>query len=206
MTQRLFRPLLVSAFVIVFAQAHAASFDCNKGRSLTEKMICRDPALSKLDDTLGQLYWKARRTVIDRRAFLVDSDSKWAWREVNCRDTACLGTWYAARIDELRLLVESMRTGTRAMPGVPARLSDPNNEQPAPSIPAPPLTAIATRQCTAANPGIVIAAQCRTVLGESRSPWKARPHNGDWFCGVAMLPPADLSAAPEAEAQAQAAR
>jgi uncharacterized protein len=43
-------------------------------------VICNDPALSKLDNTLGQLYWKARRRVGNRRAFLTDSDSKWARR------------------------------------------------------------------------------------------------------------------------------
>jgi uncharacterized protein len=70
-------------------------------------VICNDPALSKLDNTLGQLYWKARRRVGNRRAFLTDSDSKWAWREANCRDAACLGTWYATRIEELQKLIDS---------------------------------------------------------------------------------------------------
>jgi Uncharacterized protein conserved in bacteria, putative lipoprotein len=106
------RPLLIAALMLAHPVAHATSFDCNRGRSLTEKMICNDPALSKLDDTLGQLYWKARRRVSNRRAFLTDSDSKWAWREANCRDAACLGTWYATRIEELQTLIEGMQPGT----------------------------------------------------------------------------------------------
>jgi uncharacterized protein len=73
--------------------AHANSFDCNRGRSLTERMICNDPALSKLDDTPGQLYWKAWRRVINGRAFLTDSDSKWAreanWRDRRVEDVGC---------------------------------------------------------------------------------------------------------------------
>ncbi|CAH2794010.1 MAG: Uncharacterized protein conserved in bacteria, putative lipoprotein [uncultured Paraburkholderia sp.] len=190
--------------MLASAQAYATSFYCNKGRSLTEKMICRDPVLSKLDDTLGQLYWKARRRFINRRAFLVDGNSKWAWHEVNCRDTACLGTWYATRIDELQQLIESMRTGATATPSSPTRQDDPDNARPAPSMPAPPPMALAALQCTAANPGIVINAQCPTVLGESGTesgtPWRAKPHSGDWFCGVAMLSPADMSATTQAEA------
>ena len=109
---KIFRPIFVAALMLTHLPAHATSFDCTRGRSLTERMICNDPALSKLDDTLGQLYWKARRRVVNRRAFLTDSDSKWAWREANCRDAACLGTWYATRIEELQRLIESMQTGT----------------------------------------------------------------------------------------------
>jgi len=172
------------------ALTHAASFDCNKGRSLTEQMICHEPALSKLDDTLGQLYWKARRRVANRRAFLTDSDSKWAWREANCRDTACLGTWYATRIEELQKLVESLQAGTPTPPATPV----------APDTRSRPLTApvssegVAMLQCTAANPGIVVNEQCSAVLKQSGSQWKYQPHEGDWFCGVATLAPAQMQA------------
>ncbi|MFM0646959.1 hypothetical protein PQR14_21760 [Paraburkholderia bryophila] len=165
------RPCLIAALMLASLPAHATSFDCNKGRSLTERMICNDPALSTLDDTLGQLYWKARRRVVNRRAFLNDSDSKWAWREANCRDTACLSTWYATRIDELQRLNASLQADTQA--------------------PLPPAqkTTTAMLQCTAANPGIVVNDQCSTVLSENGSRWKYKPHGGDWFCGVAMLEP-----------------
>ena len=168
------RPCLIAALMLVSLSAHATSFDCNKGRSPTERMICDDPALSTLDDTLGQLYWKARRRVVNRRAFLNDSDSKWAWREANCRDAACLSKWYATRIEELQRLNASLRTDT----------------QPESKSTAAPTTATAMRQCTAANPGIVVNDQCATVLREHGSRWKYTPHGGDWFCGVATLEPA----------------
>lgn len=186
----LIRPLLIATLMLAHPLVHAASFDCNRGRSLTEKMICHDPALSKLDDTLGQLYWKARRRVADRRAFLTDSDSKWAWREANCRDATCLGTWYATRIEELQALVESLRAGTKPPSVTPAE----------PDAPVRPLTApmqsesMALLQCTAANPGIVVNEQCSAVLKETGSQWKSRPHDGDWFCGVATLAPAEMRA------------
>jgi uncharacterized protein len=179
-TMKIFRPLLVAALMLTYLPAHATSFDCNRGRSLTERMICNDPALSKLDDALGQLYWKARRRVIDRRAFLTDSDSKWAWREANCRDVECLGTWYATRIEELQRLIESMRTGA---PDIPA---EPELRRKA-VMPALQQSETAMLRCTAANPGIVVNDQCSTVIRQSTGRWKYQPHGGDWFCGLAML-------------------
>jgi hypothetical protein len=64
----LFRPLLIAGLLLAHPCANATSFDCQRGRSPTERMICGDPALSTLDDTLGQLYWKARRRITQRRA------------------------------------------------------------------------------------------------------------------------------------------
>jgi uncharacterized protein len=168
---KIVRPILVAALMSTYLPAQATSFDCNRGHSLTEKMICTDPALSKLDDALGQLYWKARRRVANRRAFLNDSDSKWAWREANCRDAACLSAWYATRIDELERLIESMRSGTPNVPAEPLPLQQ---------------AATMALQCTAANPGIVLHDQCSSVLKQNTH-WRYEPHGGDWFCGLAMV-------------------
>ncbi|WP_027799925.1 lysozyme inhibitor LprI family protein [Paraburkholderia dilworthii] len=189
---KIVRSVLIAALLIAHSSAHAASFNCNKGRSLTEKMICNEPALSRLDDVLGQLYWKARRRAIDRRRLIADSDSKWAWREANCRDAACLRMWYAARIDELEQLIASLQTGAPpalAQPPEPADALKPAQpERPRkPPMPAPPAVDTAMLQCTAAHPGIAIGEQCASVIKQNDSHWKYRPHGGDWFCGVAML-------------------
>jgi len=187
---KIFRSLFVAALMLTHLPAHATSFDCHRGRSLTERMICNDPALSKLDDTLGQLYWKARRRVINRRTFLIDSDNKWAWREANCRDAACLGTWYATRIEELQRLIESMQTGTPDEPDEPDRPTEPDTQRKA-TMPALQQTETAMLQCTAAHPGIVVNDPCSTVIKENNGRWKYQPHGGDWFCGLAMLSPVD---------------
>lgn len=187
------RTLLIAALMLAHPVAHATSFDCNRGRSLTEKMICNDPALSKLDDTLGQLYWKARRRVGSRRAFLTDSDSKWAWREANCRDAACLGTWYATRIEELQRLIASMQAGTPLPPITPTTPIEPDTRRRPLSAPVQP-AAMAMHQCTAAQPGIVVNEQCSTVLNETGGQWRHLPRGGDWFCGIAMLAPAQMQA------------
>jgi uncharacterized protein len=199
---KVFRPLLIAGLMLAHLPAHATSFDCHKGRSLTERMICNDPALSKLDDTLGQLYWKARRRVVERRAFLDDSDSKWAWREANCRDAACLGKWYATRIEELQRLIESMRTGTPPAPLPAAPVPDGSDiartavaqDGRKPSLATARAAQPALLECTAANPGPVVNEQCSTVLRERGNPWKYEPHGGDWFCGVAMVGSSQMEA------------
>jgi uncharacterized protein len=220
---KVFRPLLIAGLMLTHLPAHATSFDCNRGRSLTEKMICNDPALSKLDDTLGQLYWKARRRVINRRAFLNDSDSKWAWREENCKDAACLGTWYTTRIGELEQLIETMRTGAPAAQSAaqPATQPDeqsgtqPGMQAPTPTAPVQPLTPRKTSlasahpieagllQCTAANPGLVVSDQCSTVLKSAGNQWKYQPRGNDWFCGVATLEQPAAASSPSTPQQTQ---
>ncbi|WP_233848369.1 lysozyme inhibitor LprI family protein [Paraburkholderia sp. HD33-4] len=175
----LFRPLLIAGLLLAHPYANATSFDCQRGRSPTERMICGDSALSTLDDTLGQLYWKARRRVAQRRAFIDDSDSKWAWREANCRDAACLRTWYATRIDELQRLLASLSSGARHAVSVDV-------DGPAPSDPS-------TLQCTAAKPGLVVNDQCASVIGQSGKQWKYQPRDADWFCGVATLEAPDIA-------------
>lgn len=46
--------------------AHAASFDCAKAASTTEKLICGNPAVSLLDEQLGQAYKQALTNADDK--------------------------------------------------------------------------------------------------------------------------------------------
>lgn len=47
---------LLFAGSLCLSGAHAASFDCGKARTAVEKAICRDPALGRLDEAIGQAY------------------------------------------------------------------------------------------------------------------------------------------------------
>ena len=113
---KIFRTAVFASLLLTHLPAHATSFDCNKGRSITEQLICHRADLSKLDDLLGKLYWQARRSVSNPKAFRADSDSKWAWREANCNDEACLRTWYTGRIQELQLLLTSLQQEPSGQP------------------------------------------------------------------------------------------
>ncbi|WP_144156440.1 lysozyme inhibitor LprI family protein [Paraburkholderia sp. BCC1885] len=199
------RTALLASLLLTHLPAHATSFDCSKGRSRPEQLICHQPDLSRLDDQLGKLYWQARRSVADPKAFRTDSDSKWAWREANCTDEACLKTWYSGRIAELQRLLAGLPQSA------PARQSNPDDAPPRPreitrdpqrralaraalqnaddADAAANVSATATLQCTAAEPGIVLHEQCATVLKEDAR-WQYPARNGDWFCGLANLPQA----------------
>jgi uncharacterized protein len=120
---KIFRTTVFASLLLTHLPAHATSFDCNKGRSITEQLICHRADLSKLDDALGKLYWQARRAVSNPRAFRADSDSKWAWREANCSDEECLRTWYTGRIQELQLLLTSLQ---QEPSGQPDKSTQPN--------------------------------------------------------------------------------
>lgn len=49
--------VFVGIAVCLWAQTPmAASFDCAKARTLTEKLVCADPTLSRLDEQLDDAY------------------------------------------------------------------------------------------------------------------------------------------------------
>lgn len=100
----------------VSTSAFAVSFDCSKAHSVSEKLICADPALSAADDTLAQVYRAARDRADDRAAFKRDSDAAWNWRESHCSDRACLSEWYTNRI---AMYTSGSKPVTNS--GVPAR-------------------------------------------------------------------------------------
>jgi uncharacterized protein len=181
-TMTLFKTTLFSMLLLGSPLvAHATSFDCNLGHSATEQLICHNPGLSKLDDELGKLYWKARRAVADKRSFRADSDAKWTWRETHCTDETCLTTWYSGRIGELQQMVDDLQS-----------ISTPSPVRTAAErvLPEP---AIAIGQCTVAEPGMISLDNCRSLIN-SNMHWKYDAHGGDWFCGVAVLDESKLPA------------
>lgn len=79
----------------------AASFDCSKAASTTEKMICNDPAISKLDEQLAAAYKTASDAATDKDA-LKTQQRDWLKQNRNlCGDTTCLTQTYQNRIAEL---------------------------------------------------------------------------------------------------------
>ena len=82
------------------------SFDCRRARSNTEKMICSDAELSRLDRELGRAYDRARNAASDPAAFRRESDLEWRRRETICQDRGCLLRWYAYRRVQLVNVIE----------------------------------------------------------------------------------------------------
>lgn len=95
-------------FVLFSTALHAASFDCAKARSTSEKLICNTPHLSILDEDLFQVYKAARSAVVDWQEsypngqtpsewFKSDGRQAWLQREATCQDVTCLEIWYTER-------------------------------------------------------------------------------------------------------------
>ncbi|MBK4726368.1 DUF4431 domain-containing protein [Pantoea agglomerans] len=74
--------------------AHAASFDCTKASSVSEKLICTTPALSQADDQLAKVYREAKTASGNSSEFRQMTKENWALRE-QCKTAACLSEWYS---------------------------------------------------------------------------------------------------------------
>ncbi|TDN61774.1 hypothetical protein [Paraburkholderia sp. BL10I2N1] len=186
------RYILLAGLLLADTSAHATSFDCNKGHSVAERLICHNADLSKLDDQLGKLYWKVRRATSNRRSFINDSDSKWAWREANCTDEVCLTVWYSGRIEELQRLLADTQPGETP----PPQPQGPNaGATRALAAGAPLREKNLVRQCTATDLGMTWHDQCATVLKQNTG-WRRQAPDDGWFCSMAMLEPSH--AAPDA--------
>ena len=79
---------------------HAASFDCSKASSPTEKMICSDGTLSQLDGVLGDAYRKAKDRAASK-AELKQKQNRWLPTRNACHDRKCIQRAYELRIKEL---------------------------------------------------------------------------------------------------------
>lgn len=95
-------------FLGVATVAQAASFDCARAKSKIERKICADPALSKADEALAQIYKEELRT-FPIPEFIKDSQRAWLDSLAQCiefeankdgNDLSCIGM-YRARIDSL---------------------------------------------------------------------------------------------------------
>lgn len=96
---RILLPLLLAAKPPL---ASAASFDCAKAGSVTEKRICADTRLSALDEQLNTAYKAAVKAVKDRAALTADQKNWMVHTRDACTDTACLAGAYTTRIAWLK--------------------------------------------------------------------------------------------------------
>lgn len=87
----------LAAFALAIAlgasAASAASFNCAKARSYSEKLICSDPQLSAADDDLARVYGAAKEKTGNSKQFRRFVEENWKRRE-QCADPACVRSWY----------------------------------------------------------------------------------------------------------------
>ncbi|MGB9107233.1 MAG: lysozyme inhibitor LprI family protein [Telluria sp.] len=80
--------------------SHGASFNCNSAVTSTEKIICSDAQLSRMDDQLARAY-KTVFTTLDgnNKKYLIAEQKSWLKNSRNlCDDLSCLLRSYETRI------------------------------------------------------------------------------------------------------------
>lgn len=99
---RTFDYIAAMLFVTASGVCNAASFDCAKATTRTEKLICDDAELSKLDEQLSAAYQEAMVKGVNK-----DSVKQWqkGWlffTRDDCANVSCLKKAYASHIVELQ--------------------------------------------------------------------------------------------------------
>lgn len=79
------------------------SFDCSKASTFSEKAICSDPLLGKLDGALSENYKSMLASNIGEgaRSDLKTTQRKWLTERNKCTDNQCLANAHRKRIDEV---------------------------------------------------------------------------------------------------------
>lgn len=100
--------LIIALFTGCFSlTANAASFDCSKASSTTEKLICGDESISKLDEQLASSYKQALEAATDKDA-VKKQQIEWLKQQRVCKDVECLANAYQERINQLSVLSTSV--------------------------------------------------------------------------------------------------
>jgi uncharacterized protein len=104
------------------------SFNCAKAHSFSEKLICSDPELTRIDYDLSVLYAQAKLATHNSAAFKQTNNEEWLWREKNCNDRNCVLQWYEHRRVQLN---DMLAISKKSLPTIPPAGSLPATAEPA---------------------------------------------------------------------------
>lgn len=97
----------VFSILVVSGQANSASFDCNKATTWTEKTICKNPELSKLDDAMVTKYKKKLSSKpeyedikVYKNNLIIDQQLWLNFQRNTCTDIQCLIREYREYVEE----------------------------------------------------------------------------------------------------------
>lgn len=83
------------------------SFACGAARTASERLVCRDPQLARMDRDLNRAFEDAVASGVPRRALRREQDSWLEVRESAADDPEAVADVYALRIRELREMAEA---------------------------------------------------------------------------------------------------
>ncbi len=100
--------LIIIGWFALGMTAQAASFDCAKAATKVEKLVCANPEISKLDDTLGKAYQdNLTNADEEQKQLLITEQKHWLKHTRNvCSDETCLKLAYWSRQAELATFFE----------------------------------------------------------------------------------------------------
>lgn len=103
---------LYAIFSILIASSALAkispSFNCSNNVSPTEKIICNDEYLSKMDVQLTEYYDEAKSVTSDKKYFFNEAQNAIKERNRNCTDQICLVDWYKTRTDYYKKVISEV--------------------------------------------------------------------------------------------------
>lgn len=83
--------------------ANSASFDCNSAATWVEKTICKNPELSKLDETMAEKYKQNLADTSDKdykNNLIIDQRTWLRFQRNTCTETKCLIREYKEYVEE----------------------------------------------------------------------------------------------------------
>ena len=89
------RLVFVLSFSFLMSPLYAASFDCNKATTETEKAICADPELNDKDALLGKSLQKLLEKFSEDKSSIIQSQREWIKTQSSCKGNLdCLNWMY----------------------------------------------------------------------------------------------------------------
>jgi uncharacterized protein YecT (DUF1311 family) len=104
------RVVVLAATFLVSHLSLAASFDCKKAGTTTERLICADSQLSAIDESLNLAYKTVLSSMQDK-SFIVRWQREWLKSSAvtNCKTVECLRPEFSARNDLInRVAIEGI--------------------------------------------------------------------------------------------------
>ncbi len=103
--------LALPAWMLLWACAQGASFDCAKAATWVERALCGDPTLGTLDERMAAAYRTAQDAASANREALLTGQRDWLASRNRCTTTVCLRRLYDERIAALAGPAAAARTG-----------------------------------------------------------------------------------------------
>ena len=94
--------LFVGATLLLPLHSYAASYNCAKAKTWSEKTVCNTKQLSNLDDLLAVAFQKALTSTSEKSALKAEQGEWLSAERDQCEDVACLKDAYTSRLAALQ--------------------------------------------------------------------------------------------------------